>query len=71
MGGASARFNLINKIRISNEHVLLFDSGDIMQGTPYFNYFNGEVELFSRALLSIIYKDNRKNEKSSYGINNW
>ncbi len=46
MGGVSARYNLIQKIRKEKgkKSVLLFDSGDIMQGTPYFNYFNGQVE---------------------------
>ena len=44
MGGVARRANLIKKIRAKEEHVLLFDSGDIFQGTPYFNYFGGEVE---------------------------
>jgi len=45
MGGVSRRSALINKIRSENEHVLLFDSGDIFQGTPYFNYFGGKLDL--------------------------
>ena len=43
-GGAAKRANLIKRIRSEEEHVLLFDAGDIFQGTPYFNYFNGELE---------------------------
>ncbi|MEL7120931.1 MAG: metallophosphatase [Bacteroidota bacterium] len=43
-GGAARRANLIQRIRSEEEHVLLFDAGDIFQGTPYFNYFNGELE---------------------------
>lgn len=45
MGGVAKRFTLIQKIRSENEHVLLLDSGDIFQGTPYFNTFNGELEM--------------------------
>lgn len=44
LGGASRRAALIKKIRNEEEHVLLLDAGDIFQGTPYFNYFSGELE---------------------------
>jgi len=44
VGGVARRAGLINKIRSENEHVILFDSGDIFQGTPYFNYFNGKLD---------------------------
>ena len=44
LGGAANRAALIKKIRAEEENVLLFDSGDIFQGTPYFNYFGGELE---------------------------
>ncbi|MEL6273834.1 MAG: metallophosphatase [Bacteroidota bacterium] len=43
-GGAVRRAALIDKIRREEEHVLLFDSGDVFQGTPYFNFFQGELE---------------------------
>ena len=36
---------MIDKLRAENEQVLLFDSGDIFQGTPYFNFFGGELEI--------------------------
>ena len=45
LGGAARRASWINKVRRQEEHVLLFDSGDIFQGTPYFNFFNGEIEI--------------------------
>ncbi|HUR31999.1 MAG TPA: metallophosphatase [Saprospiraceae bacterium] len=45
LGGVARRATLIDKIRSENEHVLLFDSGDIFQGTPYFNFFNGELDI--------------------------
>jgi 5'-nucleotidase len=43
--GGFARINaLVKKIRKQEEHVLLFDCGDVFQGTPYFNFFKGEAE---------------------------
>lgn len=44
LGGFARRAALINKIRSEQEHVLLLDAGDIFQGTPYFNYYGGELE---------------------------
>ncbi len=44
LGGASRRAALIKRIRAEEKHVLLFDSGDIFQGTPYFNVYGGELE---------------------------
>lgn len=43
-GGAARRATLIKDIREDVEHVLLLDAGDIFQGTPYFNFFGGELE---------------------------
>ncbi len=45
LGGASRRAALINEIRSDEPNILLLDSGDIFQGTPYFNFFGGELEL--------------------------
>jgi len=44
MGGVARRAALINSIRQENPNVLLLDAGDIFQGTPYFNYYGGELE---------------------------
>lgn len=44
VGGAVRRANLIQSIRDKEKNVLLLDSGDIFQGTPYFNFFKGELE---------------------------
>lgn len=44
MGGVSKRAWLINQIRNEEKNVLLFDAGDIFQGTPYFNKYGGELE---------------------------
>ena len=44
-GGVSRRAFLIEEIRKENPNVLLLDAGDIFQGTPYFNYYGGEIEI--------------------------
>jgi len=45
LGGMERRAALIEQIRAVEKHVLLLDSGDIFQGTPYFNKFMGAVEI--------------------------
>ena len=42
--GIVKRAVLIEKIRKENPNVLLLDAGDSFQGTPYFNYYGGELE---------------------------
>lgn len=44
MGGIARRYSLIKSIREENPNTLLLDAGDIFQGTPYFNFYGGEVE---------------------------
>lgn len=44
MGGAAKRAAIIESIRKEEKNVLLLDAGDIFQGTPYFNYYGGELE---------------------------
>lgn len=44
-GGAIRRMRLIEQIRKDVPHSILLDSGDIFQGTPYFNFFAGELEM--------------------------
>lgn len=43
-GGFARRAALIQKIRKEESNVMLLDSGDTFQGTPYFNFFGGELE---------------------------
>ena len=43
-GGVARRASLIDSIRKENPNTLLLDAGDIFQGTPYFNYYGGELE---------------------------
>lgn len=45
MGGYARRMGVIEKIRSEEKNVLLFDAGDFSQGTPYFNFFNGRIEI--------------------------
>jgi len=44
LGGVARRVALIKKIRSRVKNVLLFDAGDIFQGSPYFNLYGGELE---------------------------
>ncbi len=45
MGGYARRMGVIKKIRTEVENVLLLDAGDFSQGTPYFNFYNGRIEV--------------------------
>jgi 5'-nucleotidase len=44
-GGMERRATIIDEIRKQERNVILLDSGDIFQGTPYFNKFFGAVEI--------------------------
>ena len=44
LGGMAERATLIKSLREKIDNVLLLDAGDIFQGTPYFNFFGGELE---------------------------
>jgi len=43
-GGVARRASLVQRLRKQNPHTLLIDAGDAFQGSPYFNYYKGEVE---------------------------
>lgn len=45
MGGTVRRATFLKEAREKNPDLLLFDCGDISQGTPYYNLFQGEVEI--------------------------
>ncbi|KGO90758.1 bifunctional metallophosphatase/5'-nucleotidase [Flavobacterium suncheonense] len=51
MGGVARRAALVEKIRREEKNVLLLDAGDIFQGTPYFNYYGGELEFKLMSML--------------------
>ncbi|SDL45106.1 bifunctional metallophosphatase/5'-nucleotidase [Kriegella aquimaris] len=51
LGGMARRASLIENIRKENNNSLLFDAGDIFQGTPYFNFYGGELEFKLMSML--------------------
>ena len=50
-GGIARRASLIESLRKENPNTLLLDAGDIFQGTPYFNYYGGELEFKLMSML--------------------
>lgn len=44
-GGYARRLGMIEQIRKEEKNVLLLDAGDFWQGTSYFNYFRGKIEI--------------------------
>ena len=44
-GGYARRMGLIRQERKKDKHLLLVDAGDFCQGTPYFNFYHGRVEI--------------------------
>jgi 5'-nucleotidase len=50
-GGVARRAVLVKQVRKENPNTLLVDAGDVFQGTPYFNFFKGEVEYKSMSLI--------------------
>src|SRR6185503_18895452 len=51
MGGVSRRATLVKRVRKENPNTLMIDAGDVFQGTPYFNFYKGEVEYRSMSLI--------------------
>jgi 5'-nucleotidase len=49
-GGFARRIAYIKKVRSIDPQTLVFDCGDFFQGTPYFNFYKGrlEIELMNR-----------------------
>jgi 5'-nucleotidase len=43
-GGVARRATLVKRVRKENPNTLVIDAGDAFQGTPYFNFYKGEVE---------------------------
>jgi len=44
-GGLASISGMVKKFKSENKNTLLFDAGDMFQGTPYYNYFKGELIL--------------------------
>lgn len=45
LGGYARRMGLIAQERKQDSYLILLDAGDYSQGTPYFNFFHGRVEV--------------------------
>ena len=43
-GGVARRATVVKRVRKENPNTLLVDAGDVLQGTPYFNFYKGEIE---------------------------
>jgi len=52
-GGYARRKTAIDSIRSKHKNVLLLDAGDWLQGTPYFNFYRGKVEV--EAMNKMVY----------------
>jgi 5'-nucleotidase len=50
-GGVARRATLVKRIRKENPNTLMIDAGDVCQGTPYFNFYRGEVEYKAMSLI--------------------
>lgn len=70
-GGMAKRSTLIKKIREENPNTLLLDAGDIFQGTPYFNFYGGELEfkLMSEMKYDASTMGNHDFDNGLYGFN--
>ncbi len=45
LGGMERRAAYVEEVRQENPYVLLLQAGDIVQGTPYYNIFQGKAEI--------------------------
>jgi 5'-nucleotidase len=50
-GGVARRATLVKRIRKENPNTLMIDAGDVCQGTPYFNFYRGEVEYKAMSMI--------------------
>ena len=63
------RVAMINQEREKNPNLLLFDSGDFSQGSPYYSMFKGDVEL---GLMNMMHYDAATigNHEFDFGLEN-
>src|SRR5436190_4475678 len=50
-GRVSRRTTLVKNVRKANPNTLVIDAGDVCQGTPYFNFYKGEVEYKAMSMI--------------------
>lgn len=43
--GYARRMGMVEQIRKTNPNLILLDAGDYSQGTPYFNFYHGRIEI--------------------------
>ncbi len=70
VGGILRRYNYINQVRAEHEHVLVFDAGDFSQGTPFYNFFSGSVEinLMNKMGYDVVTLGNHEFDKGSANL---
>ncbi len=66
--GVVRRAAYFDQVRSENKDVLVFDAGDFVQGTPYFNLFKGEVEVGAMNLMKYD-AGTLGNHEFDYGLN--
>ena len=68
-GGFVRRLSMLQQERKADKDLLLFDSGDFSQGSPYYTLFKGEVEI---GLMNRMHYDAATigNHEFDFGINN-
>ena len=68
-GGYLRRYEMISRERTANPDLLLFDSGDFSQGSPYYTIYKGEVEV---DLMSMMQYDAATigNHEFDFGLEN-
>mgnify|MGYP005612867329 CR=1 FL=1 len=71
-GGYARRMGVIQRERAMDEHLLLVDAGDFCQGTPYFNYYKGriEVEAMNRMGYDVVTLGNHEFDYKAEGLAN-
>ena len=69
LGGVVRRTALVKQFRQEHPAVLLFDCGDISQGTPYYNLFRGELEV---KMMNLMHYDAMTigNHEFDFGLEN-
>src|SRR5260370_39496894 len=50
-GAVARRATLVKRIRKENPNTLLIDAGDVLQGTPDFNFYKDEVEYKAMSMI--------------------
>ncbi|MEI6123419.1 MAG: metallophosphatase [Bacteroidota bacterium] len=51
LGGYARRAAMVKQIRNEEKNVMLFDAGDVFQGTPYYNFYHGQLEYNLMSLM--------------------